>query len=98
MRVIKTIALYNAFSYFIWSLAPFIIAMVSFITFVMLGGQLTAQKAFVSLALFNLLRLPMTFCKYMISIPDLRISLNLFLYSPNADEFLDAGNCSRQEN
>jgi ATP-binding cassette, subfamily C (CFTR/MRP), member 1 len=64
MRILKSIALYNAATYFIWSLAPFLIAMASFITFVMIGGVLDPEIAFVSIALFNILRYPMTFCEF----------------------------------
>lgn len=64
MKILKKIALYNAATYFIWSLAPFIIAMASFVTFVMIGGVLDPEIAFVSIALFNILRYPMTFCKF----------------------------------
>jgi ATP-binding cassette subfamily C (CFTR/MRP) protein 1 len=63
MRIIKKIALYNAITYFNFNLAPFIIAMVSFITYVLTGGTLDAESTFVSLALFNLFRFPMTFCE-----------------------------------
>jgi ATP-binding cassette, subfamily C (CFTR/MRP), member 1 len=63
MKIMKRIALYNAATYFLWSLAPFLIAMASFITYVLIGGTLTATTAFVSLALFNILRFPMTFCE-----------------------------------
>jgi ATP-binding cassette, subfamily C (CFTR/MRP), member 1 len=65
MKILKLIALYNAATYFIWSLAPFLIAMASFITFVMIGGVLTPEVAFVSITLFNILRYPMTFCEFM---------------------------------
>lgn len=56
MKILLSIALYNAASYFIWSLAPFLISMASFVTFVLMGEVLTPEIAFVSLALFNILR------------------------------------------
>lgn len=62
IAVLKGIALYNAGTYFTWSLAPFVIAMASFVTFVMMGEVLTPEIAFVSLTLFNILRFPMTLC------------------------------------
>lgn len=64
MKVLKSIALYNAGTYFIWSLAPFVIAMASFITFTMMGGVLNPEIAFVSITIFNILRYPMTFCEF----------------------------------
>lgn len=66
MNIIKKIAILNSTTYFIWSVAPFLILMASFITFVFLGGTLTPQTTFVSVALFNLLRFPMTFCKIVL--------------------------------
>jgi len=56
MKVLQAIAMYNAGTYFIWSLAPFLISMASFVTFVLIGGVLTPEIAFVSLTLFNILR------------------------------------------
>lgn len=65
MDVLKTAALYNAGTYFVWSLAPFLVSLASFITFVLLGGVLTPAVAFVSLSLFNILRFPMAMCKLL---------------------------------
>lgn len=56
MKILTSIAMYNAATYFIWSLAPFLISMASFVTFVLIGEVLTPEIAFVSLALFNILR------------------------------------------
>lgn len=63
MVVLKKAALYNAGTYFVWSLAPFLVSLASYITFVMLGGILTPNIAFVAVALFNILRFPMAMCK-----------------------------------
>lgn len=63
MVVLKKAALYNAGTYFVWSLAPFLVSLASYITFVLLGGVLTPNIAFVSVALFNILRFPMAMCK-----------------------------------
>lgn len=56
-------------TYFVWTLAPFLVQLASYITFVLLGGTLDANKAFVSAALFNILRFPMAMCKLLISPP-----------------------------
>lgn len=56
-------ALYNAGIEFVWSLAPFLVAFVSFMTFVFLGNVLTPEIAFVSMSLFNILQMPMTLCE-----------------------------------
>lgn len=60
---LRKAALYNAATEFFWSLAPFLVALFSFMTFVFLGNRLTPEIAFVSMALFNILRMPMTMCK-----------------------------------
>jgi ATP-binding cassette subfamily C (CFTR/MRP) protein 1 len=96
MRIIKKIALYNAATYFIWSLAPFIVAMVSFITYVLLGGVLTAETAFVCLALFNILRFPMTFCE-LVKIVKI-LPKPSFHFSPNADKLPHADARRHEEN
>jgi ATP-binding cassette subfamily C (CFTR/MRP) protein 1 len=62
--VMRKGAILNAGTYFVWTLAPFLVQLASYITFVLLGGTLTANKAFVSAALFNILRFPMAMCKY----------------------------------
>lgn len=40
--------------------------MVTFATYVLLGNTLTASKAFVALALFNILRFPLTALPWML--------------------------------
>lgn len=62
---LRKAALYNAATEFIWSLAPFMVALFSFMTFVFLGNVLTPEIAFVSMALFNILRMPMTLCEFL---------------------------------
>jgi ATP-binding cassette, subfamily C (CFTR/MRP), member 1 len=51
----------------VWSLAPFLVSLASYITFVLLGGELTPNVAFVSVALFNILRFPMAMFPMMIA-------------------------------
>jgi ATP-binding cassette subfamily C (CFTR/MRP) protein 1 len=63
MVVLKKAAVLNAGTYFVWTLAPFLVQLASYITYVLLGGRLDANKAFVSAALFNILRFPMAMCK-----------------------------------
>lgn len=96
MKILLSIAMYNAASYFIWSLAPFLISMASFIHFVLMGRVLTPEIAFVSLALFNILRcmriqeLRPKFCHYFhFSSHDIHA---------NVAELSDAVNCSNQAN
>lgn len=63
IKNLRKAAMYNAFTEFIWGLAPFLVSFASFATFVYLGNTLDPATAFVSLALFNILRMPMMFCK-----------------------------------
>lgn len=56
---LRRAAMYNVVTEFIWSLAPFLVALFSFMTFVFMGNVLTPEIAFVSMALFNILRMPM---------------------------------------
>lgn len=54
---------------FVWSCAPFVVSLVTFITFVLIdeNNVLDAEKAFVSLSLFNILRFPMSMLPMMIA-------------------------------
>jgi ATP-binding cassette subfamily C (CFTR/MRP) protein 1 len=63
LNVLRKAALFNAATEFFWNVTPFLVAFASFLTFVMLGNVLTPQIAFVSMALFNILRFPMTLSK-----------------------------------
>ncbi|OWA50132.1 Multidrug resistance-associated protein 1 [Hypsibius exemplaris] len=58
---LRKAAYLNSLSSFIMQLSPFIVALVTFTTFVMIdeANVLTATKAFVSLSLFNILRRPL---------------------------------------
>jgi ATP-binding cassette subfamily C (CFTR/MRP) protein 1 len=66
MVVMRKAAVLNAGTYFVWTLAPFLVQLASYITYVLLGGRLDANKAFVSAALFNILRFPMAMCEYTV--------------------------------
>ncbi|CAG9797144.1 unnamed protein product [Chironomus riparius] len=61
IKTLRHAAMYNAITEFQWGLTPFLVSFVSFTTYVMLGNPLTPDVAFVALALFNILRMPMTF-------------------------------------
>nr|APD26520.1 ATP-binding cassette transporter subfamily C member 1 X4 protein [Brachionus koreanus] len=67
--VIKKIAHFNAISYFAWTLAPFLVSVVSFGIFVFINdaSNLTAETAFVSLSLFNSMRHPLAMLPNTIS-------------------------------
>ena len=58
---LKRAAYMNAFSTFLWTCAPFLVALCSFTVYVLIdpNNVLDAQTAFVSLTYFNMLRLPL---------------------------------------
>jgi ATP-binding cassette subfamily C (CFTR/MRP) protein 1 len=64
---LRQAAVYNAITEFQWGLTPFLVSFVSFTTYVFLGNKFTPDVAFVALALFNILRMPMTFCKTLLN-------------------------------
>ena len=58
---LKKAAYMNAFSTFLWTCAPFLVALSSFTVYVLIDptNVLDAQTAFVSLTYFNMLRMPL---------------------------------------
>ncbi|KAA8584790.1 hypothetical protein FQN60_003484 [Etheostoma spectabile] len=69
LRVLKKAAYLGAVSTFTWICAPFLVALSTFSVFVLIDEHnvLDAQKAFVSLALFNILRFPLNMLPMVIS-------------------------------
>eukprot|EP00800_Vazella_pourtalesii_P021766 TRINITY_DN821_c0_g1_i2.p1 TRINITY_DN821_c0_g1~~TRINITY_DN821_c0_g1_i2.p1 ORF type:complete len:1532 (-),score=331.57 TRINITY_DN821_c0_g1_i2:43-4638(-) len=67
MTVLKYSAILSAVSTFTWMLAPLLVALATFATYVIFGNVLTPQKAFVSLSLFNILRFPMTMLPFLVT-------------------------------
>ncbi|XP_018568578.1 multidrug resistance-associated protein 1 isoform X9 [Anoplophora glabripennis] len=69
IKVLKSAAYLNAGTSFIWSCAPFLVSLVTFATFVLVdeNNVLDANKAYVSISLFNILRFPMSMLPMMIS-------------------------------
>ena len=67
LKVLKSTAYLNAVSSFSWTAAPFIVSLVTFVCYTTTGHDLTPEKAFVSLSLFNLLRFPLAMLPYMIT-------------------------------
>nr|XP_022316598.1 multidrug resistance-associated protein 1-like [Crassostrea virginica] len=92
MRVLRTMAYLNAFLSFTWTTAPVLVSLITFAVFVLSDPShiLNAEKAFVSLALFNLLRFPMSMLPQVISnIVQTSVSLNRlqkFLNNKELDE------------
>ncbi|KAM4634684.1 multidrug resistance-associated protein 1 [Polymixia lowei] len=69
LRVLKKTAYLGAVSTFTWVCAPFLVALSTFAVYVLSDERnvLDAQKAFVSLALFNILRFPLNMLPMVIS-------------------------------
>ncbi|XP_017294825.1 multidrug resistance-associated protein 1 isoform X1 [Kryptolebias marmoratus] len=69
LQVLKKAAYLGAMSTFTWVCAPFLVALSTFSVYVLIDEQnvLDAQKAFVSLALFNILRFPLNMLPMVIS-------------------------------
>ncbi|MEQ2165791.1 hypothetical protein GOODEAATRI_020840, partial [Goodea atripinnis] len=69
LRELKRAAYLGAMSTFTWVCAPILVALSTFAVYVLIDEQnvLDAQKAFVSLALFNILRFPLNMLPMVIS-------------------------------
>ncbi|KAL7850070.1 hypothetical protein SRHO_G00194190 [Serrasalmus rhombeus] len=69
LRVLKKAAYLGAISTFTWVCSPFLVALSTFAVYVLVDEHnvLDAQKAFVSLALFNILRFPLNMLPMVIS-------------------------------
>ncbi|NXP73824.1 MRP3 protein, partial [Ramphastos sulfuratus] len=69
LRVLKKAAYLNSLSTFAWVSAPFLVALTTFSVYVLVDEKnvLDAEKAFVSLSLFNILRFPLTMLPQVIS-------------------------------
>uniref|UniRef100_A0A670IZ84 ATP binding cassette subfamily C member 3 n=1 Tax=Podarcis muralis TaxID=64176 RepID=A0A670IZ84_PODMU len=69
LQVLKKSAYLNSLSTFAWISAPFLVALTTFAVYVTVNENniLDAEKAFVSLSLFNLLRFPLNMLPQVIS-------------------------------
>ncbi|KAL3875737.1 hypothetical protein ACJMK2_033658 [Sinanodonta woodiana] len=69
LNLLKRMAYLNSCSTFAWTTAPFIVTLVTFAVYVLSDPNniLDAEKAFVSLSLFNILRFPMSMLPNVIS-------------------------------
>uniref|UniRef100_A0A8C3TFS9 Canalicular multispecific organic anion transporter 2 n=1 Tax=Chelydra serpentina TaxID=8475 RepID=A0A8C3TFS9_CHESE len=69
LRVLKKAAYLNSLSTFAWISAPFLVALTTFAVYVSVDENniLDAEKAFVSLSLFNILRFPLNMLPQVIS-------------------------------
>lgn len=86
LEFLKHILTLDAVQIFLWQCSPFVVALVTFAVYVNAdpANILNAQKAFVSISLFNLLRFPLTM------LPSLMTSLVLTVVSARRiDKFLN---------
>ncbi|XP_058820116.1 multidrug resistance-associated protein 1-like [Topomyia yanbarensis] len=67
--ILKGMAYYGAATFFVWSMAPFLVTLASFTVYVLVdeNNVLDPTTAFVSLALFNILRFPLAMFPMMIT-------------------------------
>ena len=81
IEVLKQTAYFNAGTYFIWTMAPFLVTLVSFLTYVLIDDKniLDPRTAFVSVALFNILRMPLAMFPMMITFATQGRTKRLFL-------------------
>jgi len=97
--VLKRAAYLSAGTAFIWTCAPFLVSLTSFMTFVLESSDnvLTPDIAFVSLTLFNIMRMPMTILPLLIvQFVQADVSLKRLNKFLNADE-LDPSNVSHEK-
>ncbi|XP_067914713.1 ATP-binding cassette sub-family C member 3 isoform X1 [Heterodontus francisci] len=98
LSILKKAAYLGALSTFTWITAPFIVALTTFAVYVTVdeNNVLDAQKAFVSLSLFNILRFPLNMLPQVISsVVQATVSLKRLQNFLSHDE-LDPTNVERQ--
>ncbi|KAJ7508849.1 hypothetical protein B0H11DRAFT_1962913 [Mycena galericulata] len=78
----------NSLMFFlIWALAPILLSTISFLTYVMLGNELTIATAFTSIALFGMIRSPLNVIpSWVVRFLQTRISLNRIAVYLEEDE------------
>ena len=99
IKSLKKAAYMNAFTTFLWTCAPFLVAISSFAVYVLIDEKnvLDAQVAFVSLTYFNLLRMPLNFLPMlMVFVVQCAVSLKRVNKFMNCEE-LDPLNVTHDE-
>ncbi|KAL9964378.1 hypothetical protein ACROYT_G028009 [Oculina patagonica] len=95
LRQLRNAAYLNASFAFTFTCAPFMVALATFAIYVLTGNELTANKAFVALSLFNILRYPITmFPNVIISMIQGQVSVNRLSNFLNLEE-LDPNNVEK---
>ncbi|XP_037921935.1 multidrug resistance-associated protein 1 isoform X7 [Hermetia illucens] len=98
--VLKRTAYLNAGTSFLWSCAPFLVTLVTFTTYIYTGDDhyLTPEKAFVSLALFDIMKYPLAVLPLLIVyIVETQVSVKRINKFMNSEE-LDPNNVYHEPN
>ncbi|XP_052851263.1 multidrug resistance-associated protein 1 isoform X2 [Drosophila gunungcola] len=91
IATLRSTAYLNAGTSFLWSCAPFLVSLVTFATYVLTSeaNQLSVEKVLVSIALFDLMKLPLTILPMLsVDIAETQVSvdrINKFLNSEELD-------------
>ncbi|XP_020807934.1 multidrug resistance-associated protein 1 isoform X13 [Drosophila serrata] len=91
IATLRSTAYLNAGTSFLWSCAPFLVSLVTFATYVLVSeaNQLSVEKVFVSLALFDIMKIPLTVLPMLsVDIAETQVSvkrINKFLNSEELD-------------
>ncbi|XP_056410690.1 LOW QUALITY PROTEIN: ATP-binding cassette sub-family C member 10 [Hyla sarda] len=89
LRSLRAIKLLDAVCVYLWAALPVLVSIITFITYVLLGHQLTAAKVFTSLALVGLLILPLNNFPWVLNgVLEAKVSLDRvqsFLALPEQD-------------
>nr|CAD7198501.1 unnamed protein product [Timema douglasi] len=99
VRVLKQAAYLNAATSFVWTCAPFLVSLASFATFILVdeNNVLDAQTAFVSLSLFNIIRMPLAMMPMLIvSLTQVSVSIKRMNKFMNVEE-LDPNNVDHDQ-
>ncbi|KAJ6593236.1 multidrug resistance-associated ABC transporter [Mycena capillaripes] len=76
--------------YCLWIVVPVFIPVISFLTFVMLGNQLTISTAFTAIALFGMIRQPLNVIpSFIVQVLQTRVSLNRIAFYLDEAEVSD---------
>ncbi|XP_017479612.1 PREDICTED: multidrug resistance-associated protein 1-like [Rhagoletis zephyria] len=89
-KELYNIAYLSGFMFFAFSAAPFLVGLLTFALYVLSGNVLDPNKAFVSLSLFNIIRVPMGMLPMLLSMGAMCLvsirRLNNYLNSEELDE------------
>ncbi|KAJ6634924.1 Multidrug resistance-associated protein 1, partial [Pseudolycoriella hygida] len=100
LHILKQYAIVYSGTSFLWLCAPFLVSIVTFVTYIYTGDDhiLTAEKAFVCLTLFDIIKLPLSMLPLTIAqITQARVSINRINEFLNREE-LDPSSVTHNNN